>query len=245
MLTDNFNAIQGGRLDPDIQLPSTAKLELMDFIARELPRWRDHTERPAATAETILTGQLCDHLNSVTYYSADWSHVQFRTEVDDEVSGGRAIDLAPKPRGAALIIEGRRCSQFDTLFPIECKRLPTPKSKDRDEREYVITKHGTTGGIQRFKFGYHGAAHKFAAMIGYVQELSFSHWLEQVNGWIQILAGEQDSQWNNSDTLQSLYDDLGAGMCTIKSYHNRAGGLGPCELRHLWIMMNRPRTEGK
>jgi hypothetical protein len=240
MLTDNFSIIQGGRLNPDIQLPSTAKLELMDFIAMELPRWRDHTERPAATAETILTGQLCDHLNSVTYYSTDWSHVQFRTEVNDEISGGRTIDLALKPRGAALIIEGRRCSQFDTLFPIECKRLPTPKAKDRDEREYVITQHGTTGGIQRFKFGYHGAAHKFAAMIGYVQELSFSHWLEQVNSWIQILATERNSQWSNSDRLQFLGDDLASRISTMKSKHDRTGGLDPCELHHLWIMMNAP-----
>jgi len=42
MLAENFNDVQAGRLDQDIHLQSTAKLELMEFIAQELPRWRDH-----------------------------------------------------------------------------------------------------------------------------------------------------------------------------------------------------------
>ena len=189
MLTDSFDIVQSGRLDRDIHLPYTAKLELVCFIAEELPRWRDHPDRPTAHAETTLTEYLCDHLNSAAYYSTTWSHVQFRTETGDETRGGRKIDLTVKPRAATLIIEGRRHSQFDALFPIECKRLPTPTGKDRDEREYVTTEPGTTGGIQRFKFGYHGAAHTFAAMIAYVQEQSFSHWLCQVNCWIRDLWG--------------------------------------------------------
>ena len=170
MLTDSLKVVQTGRLDPDIHLPSTAKLGLLAFIAEELPFWRDNPVRPTARAETKLTELLCDHLNSAAYRSAVWSHVQFRTEISDETHGGRKIDLAAKPRAAALIIENRRHTQFDMLFPIECKRLPTPAGKDRDEREYVIAGDGTTGGIQRFKFGYHGAVHTFAAMIAYIQQ---------------------------------------------------------------------------
>ena len=143
-----------------------------------------------------------------------------------------------KPRGAALVVEGRRHSQFDSLFPIECKRLPTPKEKDRDEREYVFTEPSTTGGIQRFKFGYHGAAHQFGAMIAYVQEQTFSHWVGQVNGWIRDLSAERNSTWSESDALQPLTEDAVTRLCTLKSHHRRAGGLGECELRHLWIEMN-------
>jgi hypothetical protein len=238
MLTDSFNIVQSGRLDRDIHLPSTAKLELVGFIAEELPRWRDHTDRPTAHAETTLTEHLCDHLNSAAYYSTAWSHVQFRTETVDETLASRKIDLTAKPRGAALIIEGRRHSQFDALFPIECKRLPTPKGKDRDEREYVTTASGTTGGIQRFKFGYHGAAHTFAAMIAYVQERSFSHWLHQVNCWIRDLVAEPNSAWSDSDDLQPVSDDSAIGMSTLKSRHRRKDNLAECELRHLWIRMN-------
>ena len=238
MLAESSHDVQSGRLDQDIHLPSTAKLEIVGFIAQELPRWRDHPDRPNKEGETTLTEHLCDHLNSAAYHSTEWSHVQFRTETGDETRGGRKIDLAVKPRGVALIIEGRRHSQFDALFPIECKRLPTPKDADRDEREYVVTNPGTTGGIQRFKFGYHGAAHKFAAMIAYVQAETFSLWLTQVNGWIRSLSGTPDAVWNESEVLQPLSEDSVAGLCALSSRHHRGSSLGECELRHLWIRMN-------
>lgn len=238
MLTDNYNIIQSGRLDPDLHPPSTSKLELVGFIAEELPRWRDHPDRPKADAETTLTEHLCNHLNSATYNSTIWSHVQFQTETGDEMRGGRKIDLTVKPRAAAIIIEGRRHSQFDALFPIECKRLPTPKGKDRDEREYVTTKFGTTGGIQRFKFGYHGAAHNFAAMIAYVQEQPFSHWVNQTNCWIRELATEPDSAWSDSDILQPVSDNSLTKTYTLKSKHQRKEGLSVLLLHHLWIRMS-------
>lgn len=238
MLTDIFNIVQSGRLDPDIHLPFTAKLELVGFIAEELPVWRDHPDRPTAQAETTLTEYLCDHLNKAAYYSTAWSHVQFRTETSDETHVGRKIDLTVKPRSAVLMIEGRRYSHFDALFPIECKRLPTPTGKSRDEREYVTTEYGTTGGIQRFKFGLHGAAHAFAAMIAYVQERSFSHWFCQVNCWIQDLGAKPNSTWSDSDILQLLTDDFVTGIRTLKSQHWREGVLDDCELRHLWIRMS-------
>lgn len=238
MLADSINiSPQSGKLDEDIHLPSTAKLELVGFIAEELPRWRDHPDRPTANAETKLTEHLCDHLNSAVYYSLAWSHVQFRTETSDETRANRTIDLTVKPRAAALIIEGRRHTQFDALFPIECKRLPTPKGKKRDEREYVTTKFGTTGGIQRFKFDYHGAAHTFAAMIAYIQEQSSSYWLGQVNCWIREEAAKSNSLWSDSDVLQLLSDNLAKGLSTFKSEHQREDGLDRCELRHLWIRM--------
>jgi hypothetical protein len=238
MLANASHEVQFGRFDQDIHLPSTAKLEIVDFIAQELPRWRDHPDRPFEHSETTLTEHLCDHLNGVTYHSTEWSHIQFRTETGDETHGGRRIDLSVKPCGVAILIEGRRHSQFDALFPIECKRLPTPKAKDRDEREYVITEPGTTGGIQRFKFGFHGATHTFAAMIGYVQEQTFSHWLHEINGWIHDLSQDTNSLWSESDALQLLREDNATGISTLHSCHQRAHGIGECNLSHIWIRMN-------
>ena len=170
--------------------------------------------------------------------SDGWSRVQFRTEVRDEVRHERKLDLAPKPCGAVIVIEGRRHTQFNTLLPIECKRLPTPREKDRDEREYVTTATGSTGGMQRFKFGHHGAAHRDAAMIAYVQDQTFSHWLAQVNGWIRDLSSESDSEWSIMDALQPLKDDPTVGVCTLHSHHKRRGGLEEIALRHLWVKMN-------
>ena len=233
MLADVSISAQAGRLEPDVQLPGTARHALLDFIADELPRWRDHPERKPVTSETALTDQLCDHLNSSARTSTGWSRIQFRTEVRDEIRRGRAIDLAPKPCGVIMNIEGRRHTQFDALMPIECKRLPTPKEKDRDEREYVVTATGTTGGIQRFKFGHHGAAHRVGAMIAYVQDQTFSHWLEQVNGWIRDLAATTNSTWSLSDRLKQLDDDSAVGLSRLTSRHKREG-----DLTDLWIRMN-------
>jgi hypothetical protein len=238
MLANSSHEVQSGHLADDIHLPGTAKIELVEFIEQELPRWRDHPDRPHAEAEAVLTEHLCDHLNSAVYDSEAWSHVQFRTEIVDETDGGRKIDLAVKPRRKSIVIEARRHSLFDALFPIECKRLPTPHGKNRDEREYVITRNGTTGGIQRFKFGHHGAAHKFAAMIGYVQAKAFSEWLTVMNGWIVSLSAEPESVWTDADCLRSSHENSAGKVYTALSNHERPDGLGPCELRHLWVSMN-------
>jgi hypothetical protein len=238
MLADNTNIVRPlGSLAPEIHLPATARIALISFIAEELPRWRDDPDLPSASAETTLTAYLCAYLNSAVYKSPIWDHIQFQTETPDEASADRTIDLTVKPRAATIFIGQRRHTQYQALFPIECKRLPTPKRTNRDEREYVITRFGTTGGIQRFKFGYHGATHTFAAMIAYVQEQSFSFWLAQVNCWIRDLAADPNSPWSDSDALQSLSDNLATEVGTFKSEHFR-DGLDRCELRHLWIRMS-------
>ena len=241
MLADNSTIVpQSGRLNLGTHERFTSKLEIVGFIAEVLPQWRDESHLSDVEAETLLTGYLCDYLNSAARKSEVWSYVQFRTETRDETCGSRTIDLTVKPCASVFIIEGRRHSQFDALFPIECKRLPTPKGTERDEREYVINKFKTTGGIYRFKFGLHGAAHTFVAMIAYVQEQSCSHWKDQVNGWIKDLAEEPNSLWNESDILQLLSDDLETGISTLKSEHQRTSNLKKCELHHLWVKMRSP-----
>ncbi|OYW70283.1 MAG: hypothetical protein B7Z37_31215 [Verrucomicrobia bacterium 12-59-8] len=164
--------------------------------------------------------------------------MHFSCETGDETNRGRKIDLTVKPRGAVIVISGRRHNKYDALFPIECKRLPTPKKKDRDEREYVITEPGTTGGIQRFKFAHHGATHSFAAMIGFVQGKTMSYWKGRVNRWISQLAKRPNPQWHLSDKLQKLQNKKSSKLHVLHSSHQRIGGLDDIELRHLWIEMN-------
>ena len=60
---------QIGALDRDVQQPATFRHALIDFIADELPRWRDRPDRRVETSETVLTSQLCAHLNSVARHS--------------------------------------------------------------------------------------------------------------------------------------------------------------------------------
>jgi hypothetical protein len=56
MLADSPIIVEAGKLEPEVQLPGTARDELLEFVADELPRWRDHPERKPETSETALTG---------------------------------------------------------------------------------------------------------------------------------------------------------------------------------------------
>jgi len=239
MLANNPDtSAQVGALGSDVQTPATFRHELLNFIAGELPRWRDRRDRAKETAETILTSQLCAHLNSAAHHSNGWDVLQFRVEEPDEQHKGRKIDLVPSPRGVAMWVEGRRHTDFDSLMPIECKRLPTPKGTNRDEREYVINRNSSTGGIQRFKAGNHGGAHTFGAMIGYVQEETANFWADRIAGWIAELAATAEPGWTTKDLLRADYDDATVRVSVFRSCHQRPGGLGDIELRHVWVEMN-------
>lgn len=238
MLADTPDtSAQFGNLSSDVQKPATFRHELIDFIAAELPRWRDRPDRPAAAAETNLTSQLCGHLNGASRHSPGFDVLQFRVEEQDEQQAGRKIDLIAAPCGASICVEGRRHTEFDSLMPIECKRLPTPKGADRDEREYVISRHSSTGGIQRFKDGNHASTHTFAAMIGYLQEETTAVWETRVAEWINGLAGVEPG-WTAKDLLSADRNDAALRLALFHSSHERQKGLSEIELRHLWLEMN-------
>jgi hypothetical protein len=130
MLASNAHtSAQTGTLSEDVHLPATSLHELLDFITNQLPVWRDRGDRNKDTSETTLTSQLCAHLNGAARHSVGWDFLQFRTEVPDELVRGRKIDLVSAPCGTTVWIEGRRHVDFDTIIPIECKRLPTPTGK--------------------------------------------------------------------------------------------------------------------
>lgn len=238
MLADTpVGSAQFGSLSSDVHKPSTFRHELIDFVAGELPRWRDRPDRPAATAETSLTSQLCGHLNGASRHTPGFDILQFRVEEQDEEQAGRKIDLIAAPCGASICVEGRRHTEFDSLMPIECKRLPTPKGAGRDEREYVISSHSSTGGIQRFKEGSHGSAHAFGAMIGYVQEETTGVWHTRVAGWLNDLAGVEPG-WTKNDLLHPDRNDTALRLALFRSSHERKKGLPKIEMLHLWLEMN-------
>ncbi|HLG97899.1 MAG TPA: hypothetical protein VKX49_16415 [Bryobacteraceae bacterium] len=238
MLADTPDtSAQFGTLSSDVQKPSTFRHELIDFIAGELPRWRDRPDRPAATAEISLTSQLCGHLNGASRHTPGFDILQFRVEEQDEQQRGRKIDMVASPCGASICVEGRRHTEFDSLMPIECKRLPTPKGIDRDEREYVISRYSSTGGIQRFKEGNHASAHTFGAMIGYLQEEATAVWDTRLAGWINELAGVEPG-WTTFDLLHLDHEDKTLRLAVFRSSHGRKKGLAAIELRHLWLEMN-------
>lgn len=207
------------------------------FISNELPKWRDDPKRPTSDSETVLTSQLCAYLNSVSRKTRGWDFLQFRVEEPDETVSGRKIDLIPAPAGITIWIEGRQYSQYDSLIPIECKRLPTPTTTQRDEREYLFSKVSTTGGVQRFKEGNHGSSHLLGAMIGYIQKCDISFWEKRVAEWIKELLAERISGWKLSDSLTTLNKNPKAGVALLESSHDRVGELSPIQLHHLWVDM--------
>jgi hypothetical protein len=227
-----------GSLSTDLHAPATFRHELLGFIVNELPKWRDRPDRPKESSETVLSSQLCAHLNAVARHSEGWDMLQFRSEERDEANAGRKIDIVPAPCGTTISIEGRRHTDFDAILPIECKRLPTPSGGSRDEREYVFSQYSTTGGIQRFKAGQHGALHLIAAMIGYIQRENVDYWQQEVAGWISALVSAKEPGWTTKDALVLEARESVKRSATLRSVHERANGHADIELHHLWIEMN-------
>jgi hypothetical protein len=238
VLSDEDEAsVPAGTLGANIHLPGEWLSSLVGFIIAALPGWRDDPKRPAQTGETALTAQLCARLNSVSRHSPGWDFLQFRREEPDDVRASRSIDLIVAPNGAVIWIAGREYSEYRTLLPIECKRLPTPTGKDRDEREYVFSQFSSTGGIQRFKAGHHAAARARAAMIGYVQDRDISFWRAQLDAWIEGLIAIAVQGWSVDDKLALAAHYSATRVASLQSTHQRVSGLEPILIDHLWIEM--------
>lgn len=224
-----------GALDIGLHLPGEWLSALVSFIASALPAWRDDPARDVAAGETKLTAQLCSRLNSLTRHTAGWDFLQFKREEPDETNGNRSIDLAVAPSGEVIWIEGREYNEYRTMLPIECKRLPTPAGGSRDEREYLLSRFSSTGGVQRFKAGHHGAVHPRAAMIGYIQEHDVVHWRAQLDSWIDGIVADSIPGWSNQDKLVLTAHDDGNRAAALRSKHSRTNGLQPIDIDHLWI----------
>lgn len=227
---------QAGALDASLHLGGEWLSSLIAFIAATLVDWRDDPRRPSEAGETRLTAQLCSHLNSACRHSS-WDHFQFKREEPDEVHANRAIDLAVAPRGSIIWLEGREYSEYQTLLPIECKRLPTPAGADRDEREYLFSRFRSTGGVDRFKRGLHGANHRRVAMIGYVQEHTIAHWHAQVATWLRGLVSEGTTGWSDADEVTLMLHNTAKRAAHLRSLHSRGASLDAIAIEHLWIEM--------
>jgi hypothetical protein len=226
-----------GELDGSIHLPGEWLSSLVAFITAALPGWRDDPRRPARMGETSLTAQLCAHLNGLTRHTTGWDFLQFKREEPDEANARRSIDLVVAPSGSLIWLQGREYSEYRTLLPIECKRLPTPPGTDRDEREYLYSQFNTTGGVQRFKAGHHAAAHARAAMIGYIQSRDIAFWKRQLDQWIEALVGESIAGWSDRDKLEIASHDIVRRVASLRSINDRRTGLDPIQLDHIWLVM--------
>ena len=234
MLGDDAPIVPRVDLSPGVLRMGEQRDALLDFIAEQLPRWKAADEKVLETSEDRLTMQLTDFLEEAADDSDGWEWLRFNTQRPDAVNKKGTLDIVAKPVRAVIIAE-RLYTRATVLLPIECKRLPAPLPKER-EQEYVKSGKGATGGIQRFKLGKHASDHDLAVMIAYVQEGRPADWLATVNGWISALASVSKSDWTNDDCL--LLDEDSGELCRLTSRHDRGAGRSKIELRHLWINLN-------
>jgi hypothetical protein len=102
----------------------------------------------------------------------------------------------------------------------------------------------STGGIQRFKAGFHGGAHLLGAMIGYIQEENASVWFDRISGWIEGLIAAREAGWNMDDRIYLDSPTNDADVTIYRSRHTRQNPLPDIELLHLWVNMDiQPSSE--
>ncbi|WP_156317478.1 hypothetical protein [Cypionkella psychrotolerans] len=214
------------------KLPSKASTNLGAI------QWRDDPARAQRKSEDELTSQLCRKLNSLARRAVGWDNLHFERETPDELSPNRNIDIAVVPLDV-ISVESRSYDIYDNLLMIECKRLPTPKSSKRDPREYLYSKKSSTGGVQRFKAGHHARDHQRAFMIGYIQKDGIEHWQNQLDSWVTSITADGVANWSDADRLTLKSQDNVTCVACLHSSHERAAGLPPILVDHLWIEMFR------
>jgi len=156
---------------------------------------------------------------------------------EEHQSGRRRVDLAAS-LVKRTVFEARLYTIYDPILVLEGKRLPAPAS-DR-EKEYVTGGRRKTGGIQRFKLGLHGGELNLAALIGYVQVGSVSHWQKSINQWISEFAAmspDDGCDWSKDEILGLLEENAAHRTACYRSVHQRSSGK-EIELFHLWIGMS-------
>jgi len=113
--------------------------------------------------------------------------------------------------------------------------MPTPADIRREKREYLMTSSASTGGVQRFKAGNHGAKHNIGAMIGYIQADGISTWRGRIDAWIRAFVRARTPGWSTGDRLMLVRHDVSSRVAVLVSEHAREHGLPVIALRHLWI----------
>jgi len=228
-----------GNLDAGVLELGAFCREIVSFIERELPIWRQRPEISQVENEPRLNQSLCLHLDRASRHNFD--SIRF---LQEPIQGsGRNADIGALPVDS-ITVEGITYQDYEQLLPIECKRLPTPSGSRRSDLEYVHGMPGQrTGGIERFKHGLHGRENPRALMIAYVQAESFTHWHKLINERLAKLADDRadSGDWSPVESLSCVAPSSGTDVQRYSSRHRRHSP--PCcsdcvEMEHLWLVTN-------
>jgi hypothetical protein len=189
-------------------------------------------------SEDDITQDLVRYLNDRQEFPKQKVNYPFYFE-NQSKQGNKKVDIGVRC--------GRRYTATNNILMcwIEAKRLPTPKGRNRDEREYVFVSQENTvnkkrkfdgnGGIQRFKEGEYASKLDRSIMIGYKQDNNTEeYWLLKINGWIADLANTDSGFWSNEDCLNKH----NSNKCSrFVSVHKRKDE-STIELHHFWIELS-------
>lgn len=229
------------------------------FLSEVLPQCRMCLKGLADGAirkrnEKDLASSLCKWLGAF----ADDREVifTFANEEPDKKRKGRTNDMALIPSVGIARLRVGSCyyDPDDHLYVIEAKLLPPPKARagegDRS-REYVVGNWAeraspnkkSSGGMERFKEGWHGQAFLRSAMIAFVMSGTMAALHSSVNGWIDDLISTHISShkatWTAADRLAQVEDRFAVtGIAEFTSRNSRSGGTQDISLRHYWINCN-------
>lgn len=209
----------------------------LNFVRDELPKWRDDPTRPVEESEERLNAQLCKYL--IVAARRNFPMIYFSHE--EKQTGRRRVDISASP-SEGILVGAAYHSIYVPFIVFEGKRLPTPKGQPNRTREYVTGGNEKSGGIQRFKLGLHGAQHKIAAMVGYIQEGELRDWFKNINCWIDDLAKTPDldgEKWTPNEQLIDFIEDIAKRIAYCSSLHPRTGKVvsNTIQLQHLWVNM--------
>jgi hypothetical protein len=238
MLADEYESnalpaqfVSGGQLDKS-SLPCLSREAVLDAIENGLVEFSGRSESRGIQNEKGITNRLCKILNchKLLYFHHEG--------MQDEASGTSSVVDMEALTTSSTMFEARLYSKEQTLMAIEAKRLPSPPPKSR-EREYVIGAERNSGGVERFKLGIHGAEASAWALVGYVQNGSFSYWRETINGWINELISESSCapEWHPSDKLALLAESSKTARYKSSCKRTSRGKNDVIELMHLWIAL--------
>lgn len=131
-------------------------------------------------------------------------------------------------------------SDSNSIFDIECKRLPTPGYGR--EKEYIqLEEKGKgdyvkeSGAIARFKKSLYSKDLSQCSIIGYVQERSFKEWFDTINNWIIEFSKIKNTIWGEDDKLFNYRED---GKLALSFSENKRTDKSTIKIHHIWIMMN-------
>lgn len=219
--------------------PVTGKI--IGFLYTNLPSFRSYLMNSnfSAIQELQLNQKLALFLDAQSrnfeFSSKKVSPLYFSFIKDVDLSNSHG-----KP-DIGVFLGAKGYSSNEAFFHIECKRLPTPSSGGRSEREYVRG-NNVDGGIERYKKEKHGAGLPESAMIAYIQTGNVSDWFSRINQWVNELIElnpDKEIVWSTNDMLtkprlrSKRYFDTGAYYRSLNSRIN----YDTIVLHHFWIQL--------